>query len=393
MPALAPDVEALVAKAAALAPLVQRHADEGERERRLTPAVVDALEAAGLFRIFLPERFGGAGLDYTGGMPVIEEVAAADGSAGWNLAIGAGTLSFALLLDDDGAIEEILKTPRALCAGSINPMALRVIPEDGGYRVQGRLQYASGVTQSRWLVAGGLVFDGEKPRFLPSGAPALRGAFFPTADARVLDTWRVSGLSGTGSHDVEVADVFVPAARTWDFLGTEPKRHDPLAAISLPSRLGVSLVAVGLGILRHALDELVALAAVKSPFTARGTLLRERAGVQIDVARAAGLLDGARAHVRGVCSELFARVREGAAPAPADLARLRLAYVTATEQLLRGIELVRGAAGMNAIQTGSPIERCWRDLHAVSQHFALGTAHYERIGKIRLGLDPGPGPI
>ena len=385
-------VEELVAAVRQLAPLIHAHAEESERERRLAPAVVDAFEAAGLFRIFLPERFEGAGLDYVGGMPVIEEAAAADGSAGWNLAIGAGTLSFASMLDDEAAIEEILKSPRALCAGSINPMALRVLPVDGGYRVRGRLQYASGVTQSRWLVAGGLVFDGEQPRFV-DGVPVLRGAFFPTSEARVLDTWRVNGLSGTGSHDVEVADVFVPAARTWEFLATAPKRHDPLAAISLPSRLGVSLVAVGLGILRRAIDELVALAGVKSPFAARGTLLRERAGVQIDVARAAGLLEGARAHVQTVCGDVFGRVRAGAAPAVADLARMRLAYVTATEALLRGIELVRGAAGMNAIQTGSPLERCWRDLHAVSQHFALGTAHYERIGKVRLGLDPGPGPI
>jgi alkylation response protein AidB-like acyl-CoA dehydrogenase len=385
-------VQELIDAARALAPLIQAHADESERERRLAPAVVDALYEAGLFRMFVPERFGGAGLDYVQGMAVIEEVAAADGSAGWNHAIGAGTLSFATLLDDDGAIEEVLKTPRTLVAGSINPMALRVTPEAGGYRLRGRLQYASGVTQSTWLVAGGLVFDGEQPRFTPAGAPVLRGAFFPTNEARVLDTWRVSGLSGTGSHDVEVADVFVSASRTWDFLGTEPKRHDPLAAISLPSRLGVSLVAVGIGILRRALDELATLAAAKTPFTSRG-LLRERATVQIDVARAAGLLEGARAHVRGVCGEVFARVRGGALPAVADLARLRLAYVTATEQLLRGIDLVRGASGMNAIQTGSPLERCWRDLHAVSQHFALSTAHYERIGKIRLGLDPGPGPI
>jgi len=386
--------QALVERVRGLAPLAGEHAAENERERRLAPAVVDAFESAGLFRLFLPERFGGAGLDYVEGMPVIEEAAAADGSAGWNLAIGAGTLSFAMLLDDDAAIEEILKTPHALCAGSVNPMALRVVPaEGGGYRVKGRLQYASGVTQSRWLIAGGLVFDGDLPRFTAEGAPVLRGAFFPTSEARVLDTWRVNGLAGTGSHDVEVADVFVPAARTWDLLATEPKRHDPLAAISLPSRLGVSLVAVGIGILRRAIEELAALAAAKSPFLSRGALLRDRASVQIDVARAAGLLDGARAHVRMVCAEVFERVRRGGAPAVPDLARLRLAYVTATEQLLRGVELVRAAAGMNAIQSGSPLERCWRDLHAVSQHFALSTTHYERIGKVRLGLDPGPGPI
>jgi alkylation response protein AidB-like acyl-CoA dehydrogenase len=385
-------VHELVEAAAGLAPLIRAHADENERERRLAPAVVDSFHAAGLFRALVPERFGGAGLDGAQAIPLFEEVASADGSSGWNLAIGAGSLSFAGMLDDDGAIEEILKTPRALAAGSINPMALRVFPEEGGYRVRGRLQYASGVTQSNWLMAGGLVFDGESPRFTPAGVPVLRGAFFPTREARVLDTWRVNGLSGTGSHDVEVSDVFVPSARSYDFLATTAKRHEPLASVSLPSRLGAALIGVGIGILRRAIDELAALAAEKTPFASTRPL-RERAGVQIDVARAAGLLDGARAHVQAVCTDVFDRVRAGATPAVADLARLRLAYVTAAEQLVRGVDLVRSAAGITAIFTGSPLERCWRDLHAVSQHFALSSAHFERIGKIRLGLDPGPGPI
>jgi alkylation response protein AidB-like acyl-CoA dehydrogenase len=385
-------VQELVEAARTLAPLIQAHADENERVRRLAPAVVEAFHEAGLFRAQVPECFGGAGLDMAQAMPLFEEVAASDGSSGWNLAIGASTLGFALMLDDDAAIAEILKTPRALTAGSINPMALRVIPEGEGYRIRGRLQYASGVSQSNWLVAGGLVFDGETPRLTEAGVPVLRGAFFATREAHVLDTWRVNGLAGTGSHDVEVTDVFVPAVRTWDFLATTAKRHEPLAAISLPSRLGASLIAVGIGILRRAIDELTALAAAKTPFASTRPL-RERAGVQIDVARAAGLLDGARAHVRAICADVFGRVRAGATPAVADLARLRLAYVTAAEQLVRGIDLVRSAAGMTAIVTGSPLERCWRDLHAVSQHFALSSAHFERIGKIRLGLDPGPGPI
>jgi indole-3-acetate monooxygenase len=389
---LARRVEALVEAAAALAPRIRAHADENERERRLAPAVVEALHEAGLFRAMLPEHFGGAGLDIAQAIPLFEEVAAADGSTGWNLAIGAGSLSFALMLDDDAAIEEILKTPRALVAGSVNPMALRVLPADGGYRVRGRLQYASGVLQSNWLVAGGLVFDGDSPRFTTSGAPVLRGAFFPTGEAQVLDTWRVNGLSGTGSHDVEVAEVFVPAARSYDLLGTTARRHEPLALIPLPSRLGASLIGVGCGILRRALEELGALAATKTPFASTRPL-RERAGVQIDVARAAGLLEGARAHVRTVCGEVFDRVRGGAAPAAADLARLRLAYVTAAEQLVRGVDLVRSAAGITALFSGSPLERCWRDLNAVSQHFALSSAHLERLGKIRLGVDPGPGPI
>ena len=235
----------------------------------------------------MPERFDGVGLDVVQSMPVIEEVAASDGSTGWNLAIGIGSLNIVAMLDDDAAIEEIVKTPRVLAAASVNPLAMRIRPAPGGYRLSGRMQYASGVLQSNWLMAGGLVLDGEQPRIAPGGFPVMRGAFFPTREARVLDTWHVNGLAGTGSHDVEVEDVFVPEARTYDLFATAPKRHEPLAAIPLVSRLGAALIAVGCGILRRALDELVALTTTK-PQLISGKPVRERANVQIDVARAWG---------------------------------------------------------------------------------------------------------
>jgi indole-3-acetate monooxygenase len=389
-----PDATLWLERACALAPLVRSSADESERERRLAPSVVEAFHDAGLFRLQVPERFGGAGLDPAEALPVYEEVAAADGSAGWNLAIGAGGGSFAAMLDDADALEEIVGDPRALLAGSVNPTALRVVPEADGVRVSGRLRYASGVSQSNWLMAGGLVFDGDgpRPRMTAEGAPAIVGTFFPTREARVLDTWRVNGLAGTGSHDVEVSGVFVPARRCFEFFSTKPRPFDPLASLPLFSRLGATITAVGIGIARRAIEELVSLASAKVPIASPGAL-RERASVQIDVARARGLVDGARAYVTGTAREVFARVKAGALPSVDDQVRLRLAYVSAAESFARAVDLVRNAAGMNAIALGSPLERCWRDAHAVTQHIAISPIHLERLGRITLGLDPGVGPI
>jgi alkylation response protein AidB-like acyl-CoA dehydrogenase len=389
-----PDATPWLDRAAALAPLIRSCADENERERRLAPAVVEAFHDAGLFRLQVPTRFGGAGLDPIQALPVYEEVAAADGSAGWNLAIGAGGGSFAAMLDDADALEEIVGAPRSLLAGSVNPTALRLVPEADGYRVSGRLRYASGVSQSNWLMAGGLVFDGAspRPRMTAEGAPLIIGTFFPTREARVLDTWRVNGLAGTGSHDVEVSDVRVPARRCFEFFSTKPRPFDPLASLPLFSRLGAALAGVGIGIARRAIEELVGLASEKLPIGSPN-LLRDRAFVQIDVARARGLVDSARAHVTATASEVFARVKAGASPSVDDQVRLRLAYVTAAEGFARAVDLVRNAAGMNAIVQGSALERCWRDAHAVTQHVAISPSHLERLGRITLGLEPGPGPI
>ena len=184
----------------------------------------------------------------------------------------------------------------------------------------------------------------------------------------------------------------MPAARCFEFFSTKPRPFDPLAALPLFSRLGATIASVGIGIARRAIEELVALASEKVPIASQSAL-RERAGVQIDVARARGLVDGARAHVTSIASEVFARVRGGATPSVDDQVRLRLAYVTAAEHFARAVDLVRNAAGMNAILLGSALERCWRDAHAVTQHVAISPTHLERLGRITLGLEPGPGPI
>ena len=122
-------------------------------------------------------------------------------------------------------------------------------------------------------MAGGLVFEGGERApadDAATGVPVIVGTFFPTREARVLDTWRVNGLAGTGSHDVEVSDVYVPAARCFEFFSTKPRPFDPLAALPLFSRLGAAIAGVGIGIARRAIEELVALAGEKVPIASAG---------------------------------------------------------------------------------------------------------------------------
>jgi alkylation response protein AidB-like acyl-CoA dehydrogenase len=382
----------LTERARTLAPLVRAHADENERERRLSAPVVDALHDAGLFRMMLPEALGGAGLNAVQAAPILEEVACADGSTGWNLAIGAGNNAFLALLEDRAALESLVKVPRALGAGSINPTSLRLTPAAGGYRVSGALRYASGIHQSTWLVAGGFVIENERPRLAPDGLPIIVGAFFPSREARVLDSWRPSGMAGTGSHDALLENVFVPSAYTFDFRTTTARPLDPLAALPIVSRLGATLSAVAIGIARRAREELCALAQAKTPLMSAKPL-RDAARAQIDVARAYALADSARGHLTHVAGGIFARIENGAAPTREDQVRLRLSYVTATEHAAQAVDLMRNAAGMTAVAAGGALERCWRDVHALTQHLAVSTAHLERVGKALLGVEIGPGPL
>ena len=382
----------LIERARTLSPLIRAHADESERIRRLAAPVVDAFHEAGLVRMLQPVSVGGAGLNAIEAVPILAEVACADGSAGWNLAIGAGNSAFLALLKDEGVLESLVKAPRSLGAGSVNPTSLRLIAVEGGYRVSGTLRFASGIHQATWVVAGGLVLDDGKPRLAPDGLPEIVGAFLPANEVQILDSWHPNGMAGTGSHDATIDDVFVASSHTFDFRSKGSKRFDALAELPTFSRLGATLAAVAIGIARHACEELVVLAQTK-PAMMTATPLRETARVQTEVGRAHALVDAGRAHLEHVAGRIFAGIEAGALPSLTDLARLRLSYLSATEHATEAVDRMRNIAGMNAVATGNPLERCFRDVHALTQHLAISSAHYERVGKALLGVDLGSGQL
>ena len=97
--------------------------------------------------------------------------------------------------------------PVGISAGSANPRG-RAVAVPGGYRVTGHWFFASGCMHSSALHGACKVFDGDRPRLRPNGDQEIRIAYFyPKSIARIVDTWDVSGLRGTGSHDIEVEDL------------------------------------------------------------------------------------------------------------------------------------------------------------------------------------------
>jgi alkylation response protein AidB-like acyl-CoA dehydrogenase len=368
-----------------LAPLVHAHAEGAERMAQLPAEVAEAFHQAGLFRMLLPVEMGGGELTIPASLRVIEEVGQLDGSAAWNLAICSGGPLFGHFVSR-AAFDEIFSNPRAVVAGSLNPTA-RVVPHDGGWRFSGKASYVSGSAQASWLMAAGLVLRDGNPQFV-DGVPVLRAGLFPINQCTILDMWAVSGMRGTGSNDCVFEDVLVPDGFTFEW--PEPRsgwRRGAFARIPLTVQLGVSLATVALGIARHAIDTLIEIAAVKVPVGSRAAL-RDRPLAQIQLAEAEGWLRAARAYLYDASDEVWRMGEAAAVFDREERAMARLASVTAVKLCARAIDLVHDAAGMNAVQTSCAIERCWRDVHTLSQHVVLATTRYEVIGRILLGLDP-----
>ena len=378
------EMQSSVEAARALAPVIQAYGEQIEQERRLPQPVVAALTQAGLFRLQIPRRYGGAEADPATFVRVVEEVARADGATGWCVMIGGFYGLFAGCLPEPAAREIYGSDLNVVSAGAFRPNGQAVVV-DGGYCVSGRWALGSGIQHAPWLVGGCHIFDGDQPRLNASGAPVRRLLFFPAEDAEVIDTWYTAGLRGTGSHDYTVTDVFVPAERSLSFR-EPPVEPGPLYALPLIAYGSICIAAVPLGIARHAIDALAELADVKTS-TASRNLLREHPLVQRDLARAEALVGAGRAYLYQTLDDAWRTVCTGQALSDQQRALLWLAGTHAAACATEAVDLMFSAGGATAVYATSPLERCLRDIRTAAQHIGVSPNNYLMAGQALLGLD------
>lgn len=179
-------------RARALEPIITEHAAESERNAQLSPKVVDALHDAGLFRVMLPAAMRGSELTIAEQCQLVEEIARFDGATGWNFAIGSGGPIIAGFAARD-AFEKIFADQRALLAGSFSPMGNSAVACEGGFRFTGKSNHASGSAQATWLIASAIELVNGAPQIVDD-VPRIRAGLMPIKQARILNTWSVSGL-------------------------------------------------------------------------------------------------------------------------------------------------------------------------------------------------------
>ncbi|HLZ29506.1 MAG TPA: acyl-CoA dehydrogenase family protein [Chloroflexota bacterium] len=372
-----------LAAAAALEPLIRAAADEAEAARRFPRAVIDAMADARIFRQLVPRLAGGDEIDPITMLNVIEAISRVDGSAGWVAMIGSGAGFLAGYLEIDVS-RDMFNDPNACLCGNIGAAAARAVAVPGGYRVTGRWPFVSGCEHSTWLSGNALLFesDGQTQRRNADGAPATRIMLFPRRDAQIVDTWTATGLRATGSHDVAVADIFVPAEHTlWWADG--PKQPGPLYPVRW---LIVTHAAHALGIARAAIDALLDLAERKTP-TRSTSVLRELPQMQANLAQAEGLVQAGRAFMWEVAAEVWDVLCRGEPVTPRHRAMLRLGMTHAVQSAAQAVDLMWAAAGASPVYTSSPLERCFRDVHVATQHAAVGIFSLETIGAALINAD------
>lgn len=355
---------------------------EFERERRLTPAIVQSMADAGLVQMAIPTVYGGLESRLSDILRVVEEISYADASAGWCLMNYQTTAFVSALLEPRWAKDIFDGRERAVPAGVLAPTA-RGRFVDGDMIVNGRWAFASGCDNANWLLGTVVIADDDgTPRSNPDGSPQVLLPFFKRDQFAILDTWHVSGLRASGSHDVEVRDAVVPEGR-WLSLSDLPVVDGTLFKFPIISTFPPAVAAVALGVARAAFDCFVDLALSKVPVGVT-TPLREHGTAQIDVARAEALTDSARSYLYETVEGLWTMVEQGQ-PATEDARRrIRLAGTHAAASAATSVDLLYNAAGATSIADTCPLQRHFRDVHVVTQHIHVSGAGYERMGRLRL---------
>ncbi len=375
-----------VARAMAIAPLIDAAVEIIETTRRIPEPLLTELHNARLPRLFLPRSLGGDQVDPVTYFRTIERISRHDASIGWNLFVGNSTCLQAPFLPPETG-RKIWGDPRALIAwGPPNQCRATAVP--GGYRISGRWDFASGCRQASWIGCHGFVVEPDGAlRLNRFGKPTVRTLLLPLAQATLLDTWDTIGLRGTASDSYEVNDIFVPEAfsstREDPTLRREP---GPLYAFPMQGLYAIGVAGCAIGTARAMLEELMSIATRKTP---RGlSRLADMPSLQGGIGRAEARLGSAAAYVRETLSEIYGRAPEWEIIDVNDRGRVRLVSANAIQAAIEVADFVYKEAGVDSIFKGSGIERRFRDIHTLSQQIQSRGAHFEAVGQILLGNPP-----
>lgn len=364
-----------VAAAAALGPAIAAAAAQTERRRRISPELLGALRDMGLFRMGLPREVGGHATDLPTLMAVYEEFGRWDGSTAWVAMIGSGNNLLMTGLPE-ATVREVFADPDVATGGLLAPRG-RAVPVEGGYRVSGRWPFGSGCEHCAWMIGGALVWGDDGPALDDDGNPTYRVVAFPQSAATIHDTWHVAGLRGTGSHDYEVRDLFVPREHSYDLFADRPAFDFPHGRVPMLGLLSILLSSVPLGMARGALDALTEHATTTRY---RGRLVADNPLLRARLAEAEGIVQAARAFSFSTMERVWELATTGAPISARDEALMRLAGSHAARACSEAIHLAFTAGGTAALYEDHPLQRFQRDILAAQQHGAVAYYSFEAVG-------------
>jgi 3-hydroxy-9,10-secoandrosta-1,3,5(10)-triene-9,17-dione monooxygenase len=383
-----PSFAMLKARARALVPSLRARATECEALRRVPDETIAELHRSGLFRMLQPKRVGGSELPYRALVELGAILAEGCGSTAWVVANLASHHWMLAMWPEQAQTEVWGKSPDDLIGSALVFPGGKATAVADGYMLSGRWPFSSGVDPSRWNFVGGIVHDHKDK-------PTEQRAFLVSAgDYRIIDTWYATGLRGSGSKDIEMKDVFVPAHRTLPLSalvggGTAPGcaiNPAPLYKLPVLGLFAFVVSGVSLGLARGAIGDFTQQMHSRIA-TYSGRRLADLANLQLKIGEASALADTAEALMLKGCDEAMSITAAGVPPTIEQKARWRRDGAYAASLCTEAVNLLFAATGGGGLYLNQTIQRAFRDAHAANAHYALSwDVNGTQWGRIALGL-------
>jgi alkylation response protein AidB-like acyl-CoA dehydrogenase len=383
-----PTADDLIARARALAPKLRERAVRTERERKIPRESVDEFIASGLIRTLQPKRWGGYEHDHEVTFDIAIELGKSTcGSSSWVLNYYADHACILAHFPDEAQHDVWSKNKDACIATSAAPTG-KVSIESGGYRLNGRWSWCSGLVHCQWIMIGGLIFRESEDH------PDMRLFLVPVSEVKQDDTWYCAGLSGTGSITAVLDNVFVPEHRTVSFatlrdacspgskVNINPIYRTPFIAVHTYALLGPAL-----GSARGAYADFVTWTRQRY-LTYTQLNIAQHVPVQLKVAEIGAQIDAAELLAR----RALATARKDYSGMSLETRTLLRRDMTYALRMLRdAMDSLIKISGSSGLMDGNSAQRCWRDVHAISSHVVMNwDVPAENFGRMEFGLGVNP---
>jgi 3-hydroxy-9,10-secoandrosta-1,3,5(10)-triene-9,17-dione monooxygenase len=375
-----------------LLPAFRDRADEAERLRVVPEASIKELEETGFFRLLQPRRFDGLEADPIAFYTAVRDIAGACGSTGWvSSVLGVHPWQVALFADE--AQQAVWGSDtRTRLSSSYAPTG-KAVQAGGGFQLSGKWSFSSGCDHCQWVLLGGLVFDTD------GNVVDFRTFLVPRSSYDIVDVWHMVGLSGTGSNDIVVDDVFVPEAFTLSMSDTgrcfgpgQEQNTSDLYKLPFHSLFTNTITTPIIGMAMGAYAEHVEMQRNRT----RAAYLGEKASLDpfaaVRIARAASEIDAAWAQLVNNIREEQDYVARGEKVPLQTRLKVRRDQVLGTQRAIDAIDSLFEASGGRALANGTHLQRAWRDAHAGRVHAANDPERaLQMYGALEFGhkIDPG----
>lgn len=383
-----PTPEQVKQSLAALVPALRSRAAWSEENRRIHEDSIRELEAAGIFKLRMPRRFGGAEADTRTLVDAAIQLGRADGALAWTMST-FWINSWMVGLFPDETQEEVFADPDVRICGAVSPAGMVVPAEGGGYTLEGSWHFVSGARHSTWHVLATLLMR-------PGADPEPVTVVVPMDEMEIVDDWFTSGMGASGSVTTTAKGVFIPEHHLISMFAAI--RPDPVSETSkaaliwrTPSILSGSASSVGIlvGMAMAARDAFFERMPARPIRYTDYEHQAEAPLTHIQVATAAMKTDQAEFHAYHAAGLVDGKAASGDEWTIEERARVRADEGWATRLSKEVVDLFASASGGSSIYLSEPIQRIVRDIYAISVHPLFNPdSNTETYGRVLCGLPP-----